>query len=184
MAHVHLVYTELPPSAVSDAELKGHAQLFSNHYGTWAQNPHGLKAGDRVRTSASRLRAEHLFDEQSCSFIRATAVDEATELMVGHACVCRFDVPGKVGVLGRHGDTTGLVSFQADPGRGFSAVSRVCASVLAAIFCLQHPRATAKTSLLHNWGSVCQPGSWALRTPHCGLKLNLTSSPEGSWHTF
>lgn len=96
MARARFVYTELPPSAVSDAELKRHAHLFSNHYGTWGDNPHGLKTGGRVRISASRLQAEHLFDEQRCSLIRATVIEGAAELVVGHACVYIFDVPGKV----------------------------------------------------------------------------------------
>ncbi|KAL6761127.1 hypothetical protein V8C86DRAFT_2543878 [Haematococcus lacustris] len=95
MANKRVSYTEVPPSFVSDAELKHHAQLFSSHYGKWGENPHGLQKGARVRLTASRLRSDHLFDEQRCSLIRATISEGETVHVVGHACVYCYEVPGK-----------------------------------------------------------------------------------------
>jgi hypothetical protein len=84
-------YKLLPASEVPDEAVQRSADLFSNHYGTWAPNPCGCKPGARVRMSAHKLQAQMLFDDQ-CKLITA----EFDGALIGQAFVRHFDVPGKV----------------------------------------------------------------------------------------
>jgi hypothetical protein len=84
-------YCDLPAMLISDDELQQSAELFSNHYGKWAGTER------RVKMSAAKLREQMLFDTSTCSIMQAWhAPDSGVRNLVGHAFVCRFEIPDKV----------------------------------------------------------------------------------------
>lgn len=86
-----VLFTEIPASRVTNEQLEQCATLFSCQYGVWASSaPPPTRPGARVRTTAARLKEEHLFDDQ-CWLLLAS-LDNTT---IGHACVRRYMIPDK-----------------------------------------------------------------------------------------
>jgi hypothetical protein len=84
-------YCDLLATLISDGELQQSAELFSNHYGKWAGTER------RVKMSAAKLREQILFDTSTCSIMQAWhEPDSGVRNLVGHAFVCRFQIPDKV----------------------------------------------------------------------------------------
>jgi hypothetical protein len=79
-------YHHLPASCITAHQLKECADLFSDHYGVWAASQ------IRVKMSPQRLQDQLLFDSSKCSMLQA----RAQKMLVGHAFVCLFEIPGKV----------------------------------------------------------------------------------------
>jgi len=85
-------FREFQAKDVTDPMLVDAAKLFSEHYGIWGtpppghQSSHG-KPGERVKMSASRLRAQCLPAGARCSYVSVT-VDG---VLAGNAFACRWD---------------------------------------------------------------------------------------------
>ncbi|KAL8717315.1 MAG: hypothetical protein Q9225_005432 [Loekoesia sp. 1 TL-2023] len=76
---------------VTESMLQEASQLFSDHYGVWSEHAaqavgEFAKAGNRVRLSKGRLRAECMPDNSSCSYARVTVNGS----LAGHAFACRW----------------------------------------------------------------------------------------------
>jgi hypothetical protein len=90
-----LSFCEQPADLVTDASLEQSAKLFSSHYGTWGNNPFNLLFGSPVRMALAKMKKELLFND-GCYLVQARTADD---IVVGHAFVCRFDVPAKVRMI-------------------------------------------------------------------------------------
>ncbi|KAI0342681.1 hypothetical protein BDW22DRAFT_1330234 [Trametopsis cervina] len=72
---------------ITDTELAQCARLFSSHYGVWGTHaPPPLRPGNRVKMSATKLRAECLSDVANSAVVMCFVDGE----LVGHACATRW----------------------------------------------------------------------------------------------
>jgi hypothetical protein len=93
MTREAISYCDLPAKLISEDDLQQSAELLSNHYGMWAGS------NRRVKMPASKLREQMLFDTSTCSIAQAWVHEPDSGVrrkLVGHAFVCRFEIPEKV----------------------------------------------------------------------------------------
>ncbi|KAG9240413.1 hypothetical protein BJ878DRAFT_430347 [Calycina marina] len=90
------VFEKYDGGQVTDSMLQEAAVLFSENYGVWGEHPAQMtgnfaKAGTRVRLSKDRLRAQYLYDNNTCSYVRVTVDGH----LAGNAFACRWAVNNK-----------------------------------------------------------------------------------------
>lgn len=80
-----LVYTTKPKNAITDGVLQQCSDLFSNHYGIWADSK------NQIKLNKKQLQRNLLFDD-SCHLVLATDTDGQP---VGHAFYCEYNIPSE-----------------------------------------------------------------------------------------
>lgn len=104
------IFEKFDGRELTDDMLGEAAQLFNENYGTWGEDPTNptvkpgksgrpvlipftdISIGSRVKLGKSRLRAQYLPDNATCSYVRVTVDDR----LAGNAFACRWSYEDKI----------------------------------------------------------------------------------------
>jgi len=84
------VFEKYDGGQVTESMLQEAAVLFSENYGVWGELA-AQATGSRVCLSKDRLRAQYLYDNATCSYVRVTVDGH----LAGNAFACRWTVNSK-----------------------------------------------------------------------------------------